>query len=68
MRNVIGGMIMQPAVGWVLDRLWSGATVGGVRVYEFGAYRAGLSLMLVWLAACVLLLAFTRETHCRQLA
>ncbi len=66
MGNMIGGMIMQPAVGWVLDRLWSGATIGGMRVYEFGAYRAGLSLMLVWLAVCVLLLAFTRETHCRQ--
>ena len=68
MGNMIGGMIMQPAVGWVLDRLWSGATMGGVRVYEFGAYRAGLSLMLVWLVVCVVLLAFTRETHCRQLA
>jgi MFS family permease len=67
MGNMIGGMIMQPGVGWVLDRLWSGATTGGVRVYEFGAYRAGLSLMLVWLVVCVVLLALTRETHCRQM-
>ena len=66
MGNMLGGMIMQPAVGWVLDRMWSGNLVGGVRVHDFGAYRAGLSLMLVWLLVCVVLLAFTRETHCRQ--
>lgn len=67
MGNMLGGMIMQPAVGWVLDRMWSGATSNGVRVYDFAAYRAGFSLMLIWLAVCVILLALTRETGCRQL-
>lgn len=66
MGNMLGGMIMQPAVGWVLDRRWSGELVGGVRVYDFDAYRAGFTLMLVWLAAAILLLVFVRETHCRQ--
>jgi len=41
MGNMLGGMIMQPAVGWVLDRRWSGAYAMGVRVYDFDAYRAG---------------------------
>ncbi len=66
MGNMLGGMIMQPAVGWMLDRRWTGALAKGVRVYDFDAYRAGFALMLVWLAAALLLLVFVRETHCRQ--
>ncbi len=66
MGNMLGGMIMQPAVGWVLDQRWTGTLANGVRVYDFGAYRAGFTLMLVWLAAALVLLVFVRETHCRQ--
>lgn len=66
MGNMLGGMVMQPAVGWVLDQRWTGKLANGVRVYDFDAYRAGFSLMLVWLAAALVLLVFVRETHCRQ--
>jgi len=66
MGNMLGGMIMQPAVGWVLDRRWTGTFADGARVYDFDAYRAGFTLMLVWLAAALVLLVFVRETHCRQ--
>jgi mannitol-specific phosphotransferase system IIBC component len=63
---MLGGMIMQPAVGWVLDRYWDGTLVAGTRVYSFEAYRAGFALMLAWLVVAVLLAALTRETRCRQ--
>jgi hypothetical protein len=66
MGNMLGGMSMQPAVGWILDRHWAGTFENGVRVYDFAAYRAGFALMLVWLAAALILLVFVRETHCRQ--
>ncbi|MCR4332751.1 MAG: hypothetical protein NUV34_08635, partial [Sulfuricaulis sp.] len=66
MGNMLGGMIMQPAVGWVLDQRWTGTLANGVRIYDFSAYRAGFTLMLVWLAAALVLLVFVRETHCRQ--
>jgi MFS family permease len=66
MGNMLGGMLMPPLVGWVLDRSWSGALAEGVRIYDFAAYRAGFSPMLAWLALALVLLAFTRETHCRQ--
>lgn len=66
MGNMLGGMIMPPLVGWVLDRSWTGATAAGARIYEFDAYRAGFAPMLAWLALALVLLAFTRETHCRQ--
>ena len=66
MGNMLGGMIMPPMVGWMLDRRWSGEFANAVRVYDFGAYRSGFGLMLVWLAAALVLLVLVRETHCRQ--
>jgi len=66
MGNMLGGMLMQPAVGWVLDRFWSGETLNGARIYSFEAYRAGFSLLLFWLELAVVLALLTRETHARQ--
>ncbi len=63
----IGPMLLQPAVGWVLDRHWTGTLSAGARVYSPAAYRAGFSLLIGWAALALLLLFFTRETHCRQL-
>jgi MFS family permease len=62
-----GPMILQPAVGWVLDKLWTGEMVEGVRVYSLAAYRGGFSLMLAWILFSFILLFFTRETNCEQL-
>ena len=67
MGNMLGGMLLQPAVGWVLDRMWGGETADGVRVFDLDAYRAGFMLMLTWMGVAVALVLFTRETHCRQL-
>ena len=61
-----GPMVLQPAVGWVLDRMWTGDMVAGLRVYSVTAYRSGFSLMLAWIAISFILLLFTRETGCRQ--
>jgi MFS family permease len=63
---MLGPMVLQPLVGWVLDACWNGDLVAGVRRYDAAAYRAGFSLMLGWLAFSLLLLVFTRETRCRQ--
>lgn len=62
-----GPMILQPVVGWVLDRMWTGDMAAGVRLYDVGAYRSGFSLMLAWIALSFILLLFTRETGCRQM-
>jgi len=63
---MLGGMVMQPLVGFVLDRHWNGALAGGVRVYDAAAYRSAFSMMLAWSALSIVLLVFTRETYCRQ--
>jgi MFS family permease len=63
-----GGMVMQPVVGWVLDRHWTGATAAsGARLYDLGAYRSAFSLLFAWGALSLVLLAFTRETHCKPM-
>ena len=63
---MMGPMILQPAVGLVLDLLWQGEMSAGARVYTASAYRAGFSLMLAWAVLSLVLLLFTRETFCRQ--
>ncbi|WP_394700190.1 MFS transporter [Breoghania sp.] len=62
-----GPMILQPAVGLVLDNMWTGNFSNGVRIYDAAAYRSGFSIMLAWIGISFLLLLFTRETKCQQM-
>ncbi|HQO29087.1 MAG TPA: MFS transporter, partial [Accumulibacter sp.] len=63
MGPLLGGMLLQPAVGWLLDRHWQGASDGGVRLYDLAAYRAGFSLMAACIALSLCLIPFAKETH-----
>ncbi len=63
---MLGPTLLQPAVGWMLDRNWDGHTVAGMRVYNIEAYQAGFTLMISWAVLSFILLFFTRETYCRQ--
>jgi MFS family permease len=64
---MLGAMVMQPLVGFMLDRHWDGAMEGGTRVYSFAAYQWGFALMLAWCVVSLVLLAFARESYCRPL-
>lgn len=68
MGTMLGGMLLQPAVGWLLDRNWSGALSNGVRIYDAQAYQIGFAAMLGWVLLSLLLVAVSRETYCRQSA
>jgi MFS family permease len=65
---MLGGMLMQPLVGLVLDWRWQGRLEQGVRAYDFAAYQWGFALMLAWGVASLVLLALARETYCKPLA
>lgn len=65
MGTMTGPMILQPVLGWMLDRQWSGETLAGVRVYDIQAYQTGFLLLTGWLALTVIVACFTRETYCR---
>jgi MFS family permease len=43
MGSILGAMILQPAIGWLLDRNWQGNIAGGVRIYDLAAYRLGFT-------------------------
>jgi len=64
--NMIGPMILQPAIGRVLDHQWAGALANGLRIYSAGAFQSGFLLIIGWAAVTAVLIAFTQETHCRQ--
>ncbi|WP_263409927.1 MFS transporter [Terriglobus tenax] len=64
--NMVGPTILQPAIGLILDRNWSGALNKGVHVYDMHAYQLAFVLIVSWLTVSVLLLSLTRETGCRQ--
>ena len=65
MGPLMGGMILQPVVGWVLDRNWRGTLENGARVYDRAAFDAAFLVIAGFLAASVVLALFTRETFCR---
>jgi sugar phosphate permease len=61
-----GPMYMQPLVGIILDRTWSGNMVNGKRVFDLASYQQGFALMLIWGVVALVLLILTKETYCRQ--
>jgi len=63
MGMMLGGMLMQPLVGVVLDSRWTGAMANGARVYDLQAYQRGFALMLAWVAVALAALAFVRESR-----
>ncbi|MCD4722777.1 MAG: MFS transporter [Desulfobacula sp.] len=65
---MMGPMLLQPDVSRLMDNNWTGQLVNGARVYSLDAYEVGFIPMMAWIILSVLLLFFTRETHCRQIA
>src|SRR5207249_991992 len=37
--NMLGPTLLQPAIGWALDRRWTGALANGVRLYSVDAFQ-----------------------------
>ncbi|MEI7671158.1 MAG: MFS transporter, partial [Deltaproteobacteria bacterium] len=66
MGSILGAMILQPAIGWLLDLFWEGTITGGVRVYGLAAYRSGFALIIAFSILSALAIGFTTETHCHQ--
>ena len=66
--NMIGPMLLQPAIGWILDKESSGQAANGVRVYGVNAFEAGFLLIVGWSILACVLIGFTKETWCEQSA
>jgi len=66
--NMLGPTLLQPSIGWVLDRHWSGAFAGGARAYSVEAFHTAFALIAGWAVLSCILIAFTEDTACRQTA
>ena len=66
MGSILGAMILQPAIGWMLDLSWRGTLSGGVRIYDPAAYRSAFVLIIVFSVLAVLSIAATAEARPRQ--
>jgi len=66
--NMLGPTLLQPAIGWALDRRWSGAFINGARSYSVDAFGAAFAMIVAWSLLSAALIAITRETGCRQTA
>lgn len=71
MGPLMGGMLLQPAVGWMLDQRWQGSVlagaVGQIRVFDAAAYQAGFSIIFVTVVIASGLIFFGRESFCKQM-
>jgi len=65
--NMIGPMLLQPAIGWVLDRQWTGQLSGGTRVYDVHAFQVAFALILAWAIITCVLAGLMKDTRCNQL-
>ena len=66
--NMVGPMLLQPAIGQILDRRWAGGMAGSVRIFDLAAFHSAFLLVLGWAALSCLLIAATGETFCRSRA
>jgi sugar phosphate permease len=66
MGNMIGPMLLQPSIGWMLDRRWAGGIANGTRVYGVDAFQFAFLLVVVWTVLTCVFIALTKETGCKQ--
>ena len=65
MMNMVGIALVQPAVGFILDGLWSGQMHDQVRVYTVANYQMALAILPIGMFIALLLLPMIRETYCK---
>lgn len=67
MGGFLGGALLQPLVGWVMDLSWSGALQNGVRIYQARDYHDGLLLLAGFACLGAGATWWLRETRCRNI-
>jgi MFS family permease len=61
------GAVMQPLIGWLLDKNWDGTMQAGARIYNADNYSTAFFSLLVVNSAALAGAMLLRETHCHQL-
>jgi hypothetical protein len=66
MGNMLGNVLLQPGIGMLLDRNWTGLMATGAHIYGVEAYQSAFVLIVGWSLFSCVMIALTRETNCRQ--
>lgn len=68
MAVVLGGLLFQPLIGWLLHIMWQGDLANGAPVYTIANYRAAFFLLpLCHAGALIVSRFFIRETKCHTM-
>jgi len=62
----LGPAILQPMVGWLMERTWDGKMEAGVRIYSASDWRNGMLLLTAAAVAGWLATLLVTETGCRN--
>lgn len=60
---MVGGMTVQPLVGWLLDHYWSGVLSHGLRIYSVSDYERALTIIPVLLLISSFIAFFLKDTY-----
>lgn len=58
----LGGAVLQPVVGWAIDRAYA---AHGASAMGLAEYRAGIAILFGFALMGLVAILFVRETHCR---
>lgn len=65
--NMVGGAVLQPLIGQLLDMQWNGVKLNSVRLYSIHAYHHALLTLPIILLLSLLIIPFIKETHGKSL-
>ena len=66
--NTLGGAILQPIIGSILDSQGGSLTNTGEKIFSLLEYQKVLVLLPAFLIVSFIILMFVKETHCKQQA
>lgn len=65
MLNMVGGAVLQPFIGLILDLFWTGSMADGARSYSVENFHIALAVLPIAMAISLLILPFVKETYCQ---
>ncbi|MBA2654003.1 MAG: MFS transporter [Gammaproteobacteria bacterium] len=66
MAVILGGLLFQPLVGFILNNLWDGTIINGLHFYSLENYRSALILLPICSVIGIFASIFlVKETHCQ---
>lgn len=66
--GILCAALLQPLIGWILDRGWQGDVIANARIYPSAAYQFAFSTFVVVGVGALFAAVFVRETHCRNIS